>query len=103
MASYRRRIEELTNRIEKALYKWEKITVTEYEEYRREKKKVLFFNFLLGVMRGVGFVIGVSIISAVVLAILAWLLSKSLNMPIIGRFIATIVDYVKLYSQNVSP
>lgn len=103
MASYRRRIEELTNRIEKALYKWEKITVTEYEEYRREKKKVLFFNFLLGVMRGVGFVIGVTIISAVVLAILAWLLSKSLNMPIIGRFIATIVDYVKLYSQNVSP
>jgi len=103
MASYRKRIEELTSRIEKALYKWEKITVTEYEEYRREKKKVLFFNFLLGVVRGVGFVIGVTIISAVVLAILAWLLSKSLNMPIIGKFIANIVDYVKLYSQNVSP
>ncbi len=103
MASYRERIEELVNRIEKALYKWQKITVTEYEEYRREKKKVLFFNFLLGVMRGVGFVIGATIISAIVLAILAWLLSKSLNMPIIGKFIATIVDYVKLYSQNVNP
>ncbi len=103
MASYRERINLLMNRIEKSLYRWEKITVTEYEEYKREKKKVLFFNFLLGVMRGVGFVIGATIVSAIVLAILAWLLSKSLNMPIIGKFIATIVDYVKLYSQNLSP
>jgi len=103
VASYRERIEDLMNRIEKAIYKWEKITITEYEEYRREKKKVLFFNFLLGVMRGVGFVIGVTIVSGIVLAILTWLLSKSINMPIIGKFIATIVDYVKLYSQNIGP
>ena len=103
MLTYRRRIENLTNRIEKALSKWEKITVTEYEEYSRNKKKVLLFNFFLGVMRGVGFVIGATIISAIALAILAWLLSKTINMPIIGKFIATIVDYVKLYSQNMSP
>ncbi len=103
MAFYRKRIDNLIARIEKALVKWERISITEYEEYRHNKKSVLFFNFLIGVFRGVGFVIGATVVGAIVLALLTWVLSKSINMPVIGEFIAKIVDYVRLYSQGAPP
>lgn len=54
-------------------------------------KKFLFYNFLLGAARGLGFAIGISLI----FALIVWLLSKLAVVPILGNFIGDLLDYLE--------
>jgi len=49
-------------------------------------------NFLGGIFRGLGFAVGMTVLAALVLYILQWLVL--LNLPIIGDFIAELVRIV---------
>ena len=57
------------------------------------KKEMFKRNFFAGIFRGIGIGIGVTIITA----ILVYLLQKivSLNIPVIGEYIADIIDIVQ--------
>ena len=57
------------------------------------KKEIMIRNLIAGIFRGVGIGIGVTIITA----ILVFLLQKivKLNIPIIGEYIADIVEIVE--------
>lgn len=57
------------------------------------KKEIIIRNLIAGIFRGVGIGIGVTVVTA----ILAILLQKivTLNIPIIGEYIADIVDIVE--------
>ncbi|MBR6034226.1 MAG: hypothetical protein IKP28_05810 [Clostridia bacterium] len=57
------------------------------------KKQILIRNFFAGISRGVGIGIGVTIITATLIAILKEIVT--LNIPIIGEFISDIVDIVQ--------
>lgn len=54
-------------------------------------KKFLFFSFLMGAARGLGFAIGLSIIFAIII----WLLSKLTIIPILGNWIIDLLNYIQ--------
>ena len=57
------------------------------------KKEMFIRNFLAGISRGIGIGIGVTIITAILVMILQKIVT--LNIPIIGEYIADIVDIVE--------
>ena len=57
------------------------------------KKEILRRNLIAGIARGVGIGIGVTVITAVIILILRRLIL--LNIPVIGDYIADIVEIVE--------
>ena len=57
------------------------------------KKEIIKRNLLAGIARGVGIGIGVTIITAIIIYILQRMVR--LNIPIIGEFIADVVNIVE--------
>ena len=57
------------------------------------KKEMFIRNFFAGIARGVGIGIGVTIITAILVIILQKIVT--LNIPIIGEYIADIVEIVQ--------
>lgn len=55
--------------------------------------RLLYLNFLAGLARGFGIAVGLTLITAVFLALLAKI--ASLNLPVISRFIAEIIRLVE--------
>lgn len=57
------------------------------------RKKLLWTNLIAGIARGIGIGIGVTIITALLVILLQKIVT--LNIPIIGEYIADIVEIVK--------
>lgn len=76
----------------------EKMKLAEYVYMLEHPRRLLYVNFLIGIARGFGTVIGFTILGAVVLIILQRVVT--LNLPVIGEFIATIVRLVELNLGN---
>lgn len=79
-------IEELNNTLQKG-------NIYELSYLLGNKKEMLKRNLIAGVSRGIGIGIGVTVITA----ILIFLMQKivTLNIPIIGEYIADIVEIVE--------
>jgi|GEM_PF-134438 len=97
------RLLQAVERLERTLNKYRLEQFYEYEAYQQAPKKMLLINLLLGIARGVGFVIGVSFVGAIVLSILAWILSGILEIPVIGHFVAEIIKSAQEYLKNAQP
>jgi hypothetical protein len=67
---------------------------TEYVMYLQDRRRLLITNFLAGMMRGMGFAVGFSILGAVVVLVIQRLALA--NLPGIGDFFAEIVKMVQL-------
>jgi hypothetical protein len=67
---------------------------TEYVMYLQDRRRLLLTNFLAGMMRGMGFAVGFSILGAVVVLVIQHLALA--NLPGIGAFFAEIVKMVQL-------
>jgi len=83
----------LGQKIDKLALDIEKMGIAEYVAMLRSPRRLLFINFLSGLARGFGMAIGFTVLAALVL----YLLQKMvvLNMPVIGDFIADIVNIVQ--------
>ena len=83
--------------LEKAINKlnnmWQEGNYVELTYLLGNKKEIIIRNLIAGIFRGIGIGIGVTLITA----ILVYLLQKivTLNIPIIGEYIADIVDIVE--------
>ncbi|MDP3975513.1 MAG: DUF5665 domain-containing protein, partial [bacterium] len=63
----------------------------EYVDYMGRPWRTFWMNLLLGIARGLGFVIG----ATVVVAIVVWIISSILaNIPIVGDFFRTLGDFM---------
>ncbi|MGI6436109.1 MAG: DUF5665 domain-containing protein [Syntrophomonadaceae bacterium] len=71
----------------------QKIGVAEYVEMMRHPRRLFWINFWSGIARGLGMAIGFTILAAVVLYFLQYVIL--LNVPVIGDFIADIVQIVQ--------
>jgi len=64
-------------------------------QYVSSPWRIIWVNFIAGIFRGLGALIGASI----VLALLVWVLSKLVNVPLVGEYAkevkATVSGYVK--------
>lgn len=84
-----RKINEKIDKINKTL---EKSNIIELSYIIGNKKEILKRNLIAGISRGVGIGIGVTIITAVIIYFLQKLIK--LNIPVIGDYIADIVEIV---------
>lgn len=75
----------------------EKSRVLENLEMILDRRRLLWSNFLAGLARGLGFGVGLTVLAAVAIYFLVVLLKSlvSLNIPLIGTYIADLVEIVQ--------
>lgn len=71
----------------------ERAQIADYVQLLNSPRRLFFLNLWGGIARGVGIVIGFTIVGAILLMLLQEL--ALLNLPIVGQFIADIVKIVK--------
>ena len=81
-----RRFEHLAQRLEL-------MHLEAYLRYVHDWRKRLFFDFLSGIARGVGFSLGFSVLGALLLYSLKNIALS--NLPVIGKFLAELVRIVE--------
>jgi len=87
----------LGNKIEKLSKKMDNIRIAEYVELNTNPKRLIFMNFVLGLARGIGMGIGFTLLSGLIIALLAYILRSWVNLPYIGRLIAELIDIIENY------
>lgn len=87
---YLKRINKKIDKINKIL---EESHIIDISYIIGNKKEILKRNLLAGIARGVGIGIGITIVSALIIYILRRLIM--LNIPVIGDYIADIVEIVE--------
>lgn len=83
----------LSKSIEKLSNMLEEMNIHELIYILGSRKEIILRNLYAGIFRGIGIGIGVTIISAILVIILQKIVT--LNIPIIGEYIADIVDIVQ--------
>jgi len=85
-------------RIDSSVEQIRKTVTTEYREFLDFLKKpfrLIWVNFLIGLARGLGIAIGMTILAAILTYILILVLSKMVDLPIIGEWVAKVVGTVR--------
>ena len=85
--------DQLLERLEKVVQRMELIHLEAYLRYVKNWRKRLFVDFLSGIVRGIGFSIGFSVLGALLIYILRNMALA--NLPVIGRFLAEVVRIVE--------
>ncbi|NLJ25872.1 MAG: hypothetical protein GX354_10740 [Firmicutes bacterium] len=87
LATLIKKLSELTESMEKA-------NVAEYIELFRRPRRLLYLNFLAGIVRGFGIAVGFTAVGAIFLYLLGRV--AALNLPVIGHFVAEVARIVEL-------
>lgn len=87
------RMEATAQRLEKTAQRMENARLAEYLAWSRNPGRMMTREFLSGVMRGLGFSMGFTILGAILLNVLRNIALA--NLPIIGRFLAELVRIVE--------
>lgn len=88
-----KKIDVLNNSINNLIETFQKSNVEEWTHIFGSKKEIIKRNLIAGIFRGVGIGIGVTIITAILVILLQRIVA--LNIPIIGEYIADIVEIVQ--------
>lgn len=72
--------------------------VVDYLEYLQSGKRIIWVNFKAGVARGLGMTAGM----AVILAILVWVLTMLVGLPIVGEYFAQAKQLVTEYTEKTN-
>ena len=86
-------LKKINKKIDKISKILEKSNIIELSYVVGSKKEILKRNLIAGIARGVGIGIGVTIVTAIIIFMLRRLIT--LNIPIIGDYIADIVEIVE--------
>lgn len=71
----------------------ERMHLNDYLEYVSNRRRMIASNLLYGMMRGLGFAIGFTVLGALVVVLLKNLVSE--NMPLIGDFMAEVIHAIE--------
>ena len=90
---------------EQILKPLKKAVSSEYSELLqllRRPRRFLWSNFLLGLVRGIGIAIGVTILGGVIVSLFFFLLNKMTSVPKIGDWIGTIIKNIReIYTNRI--
>ena len=86
-------IDELNEKLDHINYILTRNRVIDLVELLGNRKKLFYRNLWSGMVKGVGIGIGVTIITAIIVLVLRKIVM--LNIPIIGEYIADIVEIVQ--------
>lgn len=87
----RHEVKRLNERLDQIAEALDKAEIQDIIENYSSVKRRLVVNFIAGAARGLGLSLG----TIVVLGILGFILSQLVDMPLIGEYIAQLLDYVK--------
>jgi len=73
---------------------FERMNLADYLTNMTKPKRIIALSLAIGIARGLGFVIGMTMVFGLVLVVLG----KMIDLPLIGRYIAEIVDLVNEYA-----
>lgn len=85
--------EKLAERMEKLVGTLERMRLDEYVEFVSNRKKLIWQSILFGMLRGFGFMLGFTVLGAVVVVILSNMVVD--NIPLIGDFLAEVVNAIQ--------
>lgn len=88
----RERDTEIPERLSEAL---SQIRIDQYKPWR-----YLFFVFLAGIARGIGFALGMTIILAVLIFVVTKVLASMVNFPLIGTHIQEFLNLLQNYMKS---
>lgn len=83
-------IEKKLNHLMKDL---EKTRISEYVDMLDKPMKLLYVNFIIGLARGLGTAIGLTILAA----IFFYILNQIVDLPLIGKHIARLIEIIENY------
>lgn len=90
-------LEKILNRLEKKLddvgLSMERMKLAEYVSYLERPRKLIWSNFVIGVARGFGTVVGLTVVAALAVYVLKFLLT--LNLPLISSYIAELIVLIQ--------
>lgn len=84
---------ELNNKINNLIDLLEKSNIEDLSELFSSKKELIKRNLIGGIFRGIGIGIGVTLITAILVLVLRKVVA--LNIPVIGEYIADLVEIVE--------
>ncbi|WP_027363849.1 DUF5665 domain-containing protein [Desulfotruncus alcoholivorax] len=87
-------LKSLEDRIRELSLNMEKMKLAEYVNLLQNPLRLIYVNFISGIARGLGIAVGFAILGAIMVIILQKLVS--LNLPLIGGFIAELVKIVQM-------
>ncbi|KXZ39583.1 hypothetical protein SAMN05661008_01226 [Alkalithermobacter thermoalcaliphilus JW-YL-7 = DSM 7308] len=87
------RLERLEKKIEELSIIIDKSRIREYADLVSNPKRLIIINLIAGLARGLGTAVGLTILAA----ILFYILRSWVNLPLIGEFIARLLDIVENY------
>ncbi len=76
--------------LERLLRIFDMMGFTEFMQYLASPRRILFWNFVAGVAKGFGIVVGMTL----VVAVLVWLLTKMVDFPLIGEYFQKILELI---------
>jgi hypothetical protein len=85
-------IKALEKRVHQLAINIEKMKLAEYVHLLESPWKLLWVNFTSGVARGVGIGVGFAVLGALVI----YILKSLVTVPLIGNFVAQIVEIVQI-------
>ena len=71
----------------------ERMHLDDYLEYVSNRRRMIANNLIYGMVRGLGFTIGFTVLGALTIVILKNLVSE--NMPVIGGFLAEVIHAIE--------
>ena len=72
--------------------------VTEYLEYLQSGKRLMWVNFKAGVAKGLGLTIGMT----VVLGLCIWILTRLVDLPVVGEYFGQAQVFITEYQESTS-
>lgn len=71
--------------------------IGEFITFLKNPTRIFFLNLLAGLGRGVGFALGFTILTALVI----FLLKRAVSVPVIGNYIAQLLEFIQAQRQNI--
>lgn len=87
----------LGDKLENLSKKMDDMRIAEYVEMNSNPKRLIIMNFILGLARGIGMGIGFTLLTGLIIAILAYVLKSWVNLPYIGKLIADLIEIIENY------
>ena len=92
MLIFERKLDEINKKLDKLAKKLEAKNIAEYVELVNNTKSLIWKNFIMGISKGIGIAIGVTILGAIAIYLLRKIVM--LNLPVIGAFIIGICENI---------
>lgn len=83
----------LENKIDDLALSMEKMRIEEYTDTIKYPRKLIIVNLIIGLAKGIGMALGFSIVAALLIVIL----QNMIDLPLIGEYIAKLLQVIENY------